>query len=66
MLRIHVSYRSKTVRSKDRMELRKARLRQMAALCRLASKGTDQDIEDLRGVLDHIAAEKVLDQMFTP
>lgn len=43
------------------MTQRKARLGQMAAMCRLASKGTDQDIAELRGILDHIAAEKVTD-----
>ncbi|CBJ27259.1 flagellar associated protein [Ectocarpus siliculosus] len=49
------------------MKQRKARLGQMAALCRLASKGTDQDIAELRGILDHIAAEKERDAgLFSP
>ncbi|CAM9310036.1 unnamed protein product [Ectocarpus fasciculatus] len=49
------------------MKQRKARLGQMAAMCRLASKGTDEDIAELRGILDHIAAEKDRDAgLFSP
>lgn len=41
------------------MTQRKTRLRQMAALCRATTKYTKEDVAELRGVLDLIAAEKV-------
>lgn len=42
------------------MTQRKTRLRQMAALSRAANKHTKADVAELRGVLDLIAAEKVI------
>lgn len=42
------------------MTQRKTRLRQMAALCRAANTHTKEEVAELRGVLDHIAAEKVI------
>lgn len=36
----------------------------MAALCRVANKHTKEDVAELRGALDHIAAEKVISQIY--
>ena len=41
------------------MAQRRTRLRQMAASCRMVNRHTKEDVAELRGVLDHIAAEKV-------
>ena len=38
---------------------RQERLQQVAALCRLENKNTDQDIAELRAVLSRVATEKV-------
>eukprot|EP00903_Cladosiphon_okamuranus_P005365 g5358.t2 len=47
------------------MAQRKARLRRMAASCRAADNHTKEDIAELRGVLDLIAAEKDA-RLFSP
>ncbi|CAM9275025.1 unnamed protein product [Scytosiphon promiscuus] len=56
----------RTMRGKEHADKRKAKLHQMAALCRLASKSTDHDIATLRGMLDHIAADKRDGRLFSP
>ncbi len=52
-------YGASTAMDTNGMAQRRTRLRQMAASCRMVNKHSKEDVVELRGVLDLIAAEKV-------